>query len=240
MEGYRILDWDTDFFGFKVAFLTLTNPDIHQLKKTIDCLRQNDVKLAYWSSQNITPDIKYNIEQMNGYLVDKKTTFTLKTENVERGKCIQYDILEPYCSTINRPELEALAIHCGKYSRFAIDPKIPYKKFMELYTIWINRSIKKEIADEVFVIREQGKTVGVVTVSGKGEKGYINLIAVDENMNGKGYGEILVRGAQHWFITQGYNVSQVVTQWENIPACNLYRKCGYSLEKIDFFYHLWL
>ena len=68
----------------------------------------------------------------------------------------------------------------------------------------------------------------------------IGLIAVNRNYRGKRFGEMLVRHAQYWFINNGYNIGQVVTQGTNIPACNLYKKCGYSVEKVEYFYHFWL
>lgn len=137
-------------------------------------------------------------------------------------------------------DLEALAIQSGPYSRFSVDPKLPEEKFIELYKIWINRSLKKEIADEVLVIREGENVVGMVTLGEKDGKGDIGLIAVERDRRGRKYGEALVRAAQCWFIRRGYEFGQAVTQGGNIPACSLYKKCGYSVEKVEYFYHFWL
>jgi dTDP-4-amino-4,6-dideoxy-D-galactose acyltransferase len=80
----------------------------------------------------------------------------------------------------------------------------------------------------------------MVTLGEKEKRADIGLIAVNTNYRGKKIGETLVRASQMWSIEQGYKFAQVVTQGSNAAACSLYKKCGYALEKVEFFYHFWL
>jgi dTDP-4-amino-4,6-dideoxy-D-galactose acyltransferase len=80
----------------------------------------------------------------------------------------------------------------------------------------------------------------MVTLDEENGRGNIGLIAVGRNYRGKEYGQKLVRASQRWFISHEYNHGQVVTQRQNLPACNLFSKCGYSIEKVEYFYHFWL
>jgi dTDP-4-amino-4,6-dideoxy-D-galactose acyltransferase len=137
-------------------------------------------------------------------------------------------------------DIEGLAIESGEYSRFSVDTNLPREKFVDLYKIWINRSLSKEIASEVLVIREEDRVVGMVTLDDKNGRGEIDLIAVNRNCRRKKYGEKLVRAAQHWFLANGFEFGEVVTQGANIPAIKLFKKCGYSIESIKYFYHFWL
>jgi len=239
MKDYRILEWDTDFFGFRVALITLPSLKAAQLDATLLNMRQDGVKLAYWPSESYCmPDIEAN--ELGGYLVDMETTFVVGLHNMKIGDFRGTANIEPYNRTMSTSDIAAIAIQSGEYSRFVVDPNITKQKFIDLYTIWINRSLKKEIADEVLVIREHEDIVGVVTLGAKNGRGDIGLIAVDRRLRGRGYGETLVRASQRYFIKNGYMYGQVVTQQANVAACNLYKKCGYSIESVKYYYHFWL
>ena len=84
------------------------------------------------------------------------------------------------------------------------------------------------------------KIVGMVTVGMKNGRGDIGLVAVHESMRGKNVGVNLTRAAQKWAIGKGCRYAQVVTQGNNLAACKLYEKCGYRVESIVNFYHIWI
>ena len=46
--------------------------------------------------------------------------------------------------------------------------------------------------------------------------------------------------AHRWFIDQGCQECQVVTQRANRRSCRLYARCGYRVEQVQRFYHFWL
>jgi dTDP-4-amino-4,6-dideoxy-D-galactose acyltransferase len=137
-------------------------------------------------------------------------------------------------------DLEALAVQSGAFSRFRVDPRIPDAQFEQLYRTWVRNSIRREMADEVLVVREGQRTVGFLTLKADGESGRIELLAVDVESRGKGYGVELVRAAEECFRAMGCDSGSVVTQAANRPACRLYRKCGYEIVLTEYFYHFWL
>jgi len=234
---YQILDWDTDFFGMVVARITEPTLNEQELADILFELKAKNAALVYWPSNREFQ--KDAIKRLGGNLVDKKTTFVMDFGSLNFEEIISTDIVEFYTESMSHKEIEDLAIQSGEYSRFAVDRNIPRDKFVALYSIWINRSLRKEIAEEVLVIREGERVVGMVTLGNKNGRGDIGLIAVDKDHRAKKYGEKLVRAAQHWFVKNGYEFGQVVTQGMNLPACNLYKKCGYSVENEEYFYHFW-
>lgn len=234
---YQILDWDSNFFGFSVARINNPNLAKEKLVNSLSDLSLKGIKLIYWPASNEYSENE--ITDLGGSLVDLKTTFKMDFDGVNPEDFISTDEVEAYSDSMPFESFEELAVQSGEYSRFAVDPRIPREKFFELYRIWIARSLKKEIAREVLVLRESNRVVGMVTLGEKDGRGDIGLIAVDASSRGKSYGEKLVRSAQRWFIKNGYTVGQVVTQGNNIPPCMLYKKCGYSVEKVEYFYHFW-
>ncbi len=238
MKCYRILEWDTDFFGFRVAQFTLSNLEIERLEAILFDMRHDGVKLAYWpSDSHCLTDIE--AKDIGGYFVDKKTTFVIDLDEIMIDDFNETAVVEPYNSTMS-VDIEDLAVQSGEYSRFVVDPNITKDKFIDLYTIWFNRSLRKEIADEVLVIREYMNIVGMITLGVKNGRGNIGLMVVDRSYRGRGYAEALLRASHRYFINRGYMYGQVVTQGKNIFACNLYKKCGYSIETVKYFYHFWL
>lgn len=234
---YQILDWDTDFFGLKVARITEPTLEEQELSEIISDLKAKGVNLVYWSSSREIEEVI--LKQYDGILADKKITFTIDLESLNYKKHISTDIVEAFKQSMRISDIQNLAFQSGEHSRFVVDNKIPREKFLGLYSTWIRRSLNKEISEEVFVIRDGKRVVGMVTLGNKNGRGDIGLLAVDRNYRGKQYGQKLVHASQLWFINSGYQFSQVVTQGANIPACNLYKKCGYSVEAVEYFYHFW-
>jgi len=235
---YKILDWDSDFFGTKVARITEQNLTAEQLTNLIYELQRKFVKLVYWSS-----DQKYNgnlIKRLSGNLLDNKITFAIDFNTVDLDDFNSSAIVEIYSESMPLSELEDLAVQSGEYSRFAADPNIPHSKYIALYKTWITHSVTKKLAHEVLVIRENKHIVGMITLGENNGRGDIGLIAVNSKQRGKKYGQKLIYAAQQWFVQNEYRFGQIVTQEKNTPACNLYKKCGYSVEKIEYFYHFWL
>jgi dTDP-4-amino-4,6-dideoxy-D-galactose acyltransferase len=145
---------------------------------------------------------------------------------------------ESYSENYPNKKLIDLAIESGIYSRFNVDPKIGRKKFEELYTRWIIKSVSKEIADDVLVYKIGGEIAGFVTVGQKNGRADIGIIAVDKSYRGKGIGKTLMKTAENFYFDK-LKLIQVVTQGHNLPAIKLYEGCEFKIEKVEFLYHLW-
>ena len=108
-----------------------------------------------------------------------------------------------------------------------------------MYTLWMINSINRKIAKEVLVFTEGNDIAGFVTLGEKNNRADIGIIAVDLNFRGKGIGKTLMYSAEKWFSNLGYQSIQVVTQGDNSPACRLYESCGYKVDTVSYFYHIW-
>lgn len=243
MQNYKILDWDSNFFGFTVALILPRKLTENELTETIEQMKQYGVTLAYWASEPEDKDSQACAQSRNAFLADRKATYVIPSAKIKtNSKCFTKGnlLVEEYPYLVPTDELIDLALQAGEFSRFKIDPLIPDVKFVELYKLWINRSVAREIADTVFVIRREEKIAGMVTVGEKNGRADIGLIAVDRSMRGQSAGTALVEAAQNWGLINGYSAAQVVTQGDNLSACRFYEKCGYSLDKVENVYHFWI
>jgi len=233
---FEILQWDSSTFEIPTAMITKKLHSEEQFRSLVVGLKNAGIRLAYYFSPVKLGDFA---EDLGGSLVDRKTTFYQSTKDFLKQEIPEAGAVEPYDQDTATEDMVSLAVQSGVYSRFAVDPFFPRKKFEHLYTVWLNRSIKKEIADEVFVSKQDGKITGFITVGSNNDIGEIGLIAVNAAHRRKNNGKFLVQNALHWCGRMGLAGCRVVTQEDNIPACKLYIKCGFEIQKKVFVYHFW-
>ena len=222
--SYQLLDWDSKNFGFKVSKIIGGEHDQKMLEAILRENQKQQVKLSYYFAvEKLAPEV---IDKLGGSLVDEKVTYIIDLTN-QKLLNTKDESVESY-------------IQSGLYSRFSVDSKFPQDKFEAMYRQWIYGSMQKTIAKELLVIREDTSVVGIITLGDKSGRGDIGLVAVDSTCRGKQYGTRLVKSAINWFAKNQYTLVQVVTQGVNKPACNLYEKCGFSREKVEYVYHFWL
>ena len=234
---HQLLKWDTDSFGYKTGQIIPENLSRTQLKTILTEMRDEKFQLVYWASEQ---QPEYDIQPLSGLLVDKKITYAtaIKDDIFPMNK--QLSIAIPFQKSYSFDQLEQLAIQSGIYSRFNVDPRFPHEKFIHLYKEWIRKSVSHELADEILVTLSKDKITGMVTPAIKNGTGSIGLIAVEKNFRGQKLGQHLIYSALGWFFRHGCQRAEVVTQGNNLPACRLYEKCGFHVEKTAYFYHFWL
>lgn len=127
-----------------------------------------------------------------GVKTDAKTTYELSLAKLDASalfKCAynaddDIRIRIEYKSTHNsNPKLRDLAVTSGEWSRFRVDTNIPTHVYTSIFEAWINNSVNRSIADEVFVasLASTGEDVGFVTVKRREHIVNIGLLAVDGN-----------------------------------------------------------
>lgn len=238
MNNTQLLDWDSQVLGLAVAKILTTPLAAQQLATLLQTLKTQGVTLVYWLIDSKDALSQQAAQDCEGFLADEKLTYcldlmTLPPLSPDKG-------VEIYSEHTANAELEAIAIEISQFSRFAHDPKLSTEQVNKLYKAWINNACKKIVAKAILVIKEQSSIAGMVVIDDKQGRGDLSLVGVAPAYQGQGLGKRLVHAAQHWCLEHDYFISQVVTQKTNPKACRLYERCGYQLEKMEYFYHFWL
>jgi len=239
MNRFQILDWDSKFFGIPVAQILPAKLSVGELNQVISHMKKENVKLAYWPSDPNDEGSQRGAQVFHGFLADKKVTFVNEISHIYQQSDSNGWIIEEYTETLPCTDMENLAVQAGICSRFKRDFRIPERKFVDLYLRWIRNSVNRQMADVVLVAHLSGNIVGMITVVEKNGRGCIGLLAVNEDMQGKTLGVALMQAAHAWARRRELMSAQVVTQEENIASCTLYKKCGYRVKKVEYFYHFW-
>lgn len=230
--GIIPLDWDSEFFGLRIAKAVVSSEkDVVTLTQRARNLRKH-FDLIYIFSEPVI-DIPFE----NARLVDSKVVFS--TDHLrEYEDCPAIVLWESPDVT---DSLVSLALVSGRrYSRFKTDFRLPAGSYERLYTRWIEQSVNKSIATEVFCYLMEGRPRGLLTLDRKNELSTIGLVAVDEECQHQGIGTGLIRQAVSYVHKHGGERISVATQLDNKPACQLYSKCGFSLESVTKIWHWWL
>ena len=238
MNKYIPLDWDSEFFGFKVARLMADEIQPLDLKQVLYSLKKDSFKLVYFFVPPANPGLNKAAKENQGVLVDVKVTYFAGINKNPRLD-IHPDIIEYRGDRVDGQMID-LSLQSGKYSRFKIDRHFKPNRFADLYTLWIKNSVNKKIADSVLVYRPGSTIKGMITLSVQSGMGKIGLIGVDRGERGRNIGSELIKAAKNFFLNRDIFTVNVVTQGRNEAACKFYEKNGFSVGKKENVYHFWL
>jgi dTDP-4-amino-4,6-dideoxy-D-galactose acyltransferase len=223
---FNYLEWDSSFFGKKICKVDANSSD--SLTDIKDHMEKEGIDMCYIFSK----DKMEHFELEGAKLVDEKTIFS---KPVMAESKLDTKQINSY-SGIATDQLKSLALLSGTFSRFRIDEMLNHK-FKDLYTIWLERSLKHEIADDVLIFYENSEMAGFVSYKIVGDVCIIGLIAVDAKYQGLKIGTKLLRAVEECCLRAGAKKIDVATQGLNKQACAFYEKAGYLVTKVENIYH---
>jgi dTDP-4-amino-4,6-dideoxy-D-galactose acyltransferase len=220
LAGPEVLEWDSEFFRIPIGRVEVDYfaPDFeHELKpwcaeRRIACL------YVLGPSDGEAPP------------VDLRVTYEW---DVEGGEAPAPVVRLAVGKDI--PALETLARVSHRDSRFYADGRFDKTRCDDLYATWIRRSVEGW-ADAVWVAVHDGEPAGYLTCH---RQGAIGLVAMAQHARGRGLGRQLMNASKNYFRANGVGRVQVVTQGRNTGARALYESCGFRLEGVRYWYHLW-
>jgi dTDP-4-amino-4,6-dideoxy-D-galactose acyltransferase len=238
-SGCAILGWDSDFFGLRIARFTgpcYTRADAVATRQfcadhAIDCVY---ILLDAADAASVE-----TAQDGGARFVDLRTTFEAPLLPVP-------DVIGPHAAGEIRPATEhdvpalrRLAATSHRDTRFYADSRFDVDLVDLLYQTWIEKSWRG-YADAVLAFELAGEAAGYVTCHlDDGVTGRIGLIAVRQDLRGRGVGLRLLRAAREWFTNAGCRGWTVVTQGSNVPALRLYQNDGFRTTAVQVWLHLW-
>lgn len=233
-EQIEYLVWDSNFFKKKIGSIFVKNID--SLKEILKESTISGFQLVYVFCNNDLFVHDSVLGQYNGKLIDIKILYEKEIKILKE----QSIFVSEYKNKELTTELELLAYEAGRYSRFKLDKNFEKNDFYRMYKIWIKESLEHQMADNVFVVKEDDIIKGMITLKDNNENGNIGLCAVSPDMQNRGYGKALVTTCENELYHKGIFKLDVPTQAGNINACKFYEKCGFYKKEITNIYHFWL
>lgn len=247
------LDWDSRTFGFAIGKLVHragsdSDSSCAGWQEALAAARLDRLQLVYGDADpEVLPEPAL-LDEFGGSRVADAVLYAGDVTELARGGDAANGGVTPLISSVEElppdapcdADLMRLSFAAGAHSRFCVDPRFPRAGFERLYRTWIERSVRREIADKVFVWRGDGRIRGLVTTDVRAGTGRIGLLAVDESIRGRGVGGGLVRAAARWMAEIGATRCEVGTQRGNGAACAFYERVGFNAASVRATYHFWL
>lgn len=231
----KILEWDSDFLGIKVASNTIDSMHHKTFSTLKGEMNKKGIDLCYLVSSDPLSEIDLNSENITTHseiILFTKTELTYKSE-------LKHKIAVFHKDEFISERFYKIVIGAGHKSRFKKETKFVQNEFERLYRLWIERSVKRIIADEVLVVKIKDDVVGMVTFKISNKILTIGLIGVDPDYRGHNIGTSLINAIENYAIEQKITRINVSTQGDNTGAINFYDKNHYVIENNKFIYHLW-
>jgi dTDP-4-amino-4,6-dideoxy-D-galactose acyltransferase len=230
------LEWDSSFFGSRIARLQRGRLDAATLNEALVWCRDNHIDCLYFLA-DADHAATVRLAESDGFqLTDVR--MTLKRAIGEA------DALTPPSDGIRLAReqdltaLRAIARMAHHDSRFYFDEHFDREKCDLLYQTWIENSFHG-FAQAVLVAEVEGRAAGYLTCHLKGMESQIGLVGIAAEYQGRGLGSRLIRHSLSWSREQGATRAVVVTQGRNLAAQRLYQRNGFISSSLQLWYHLW-
>lgn len=233
----EFLEWDTAFFGRRIARATLHRLDESTAAAVKAWCIENRIECLYFLADADDPATAHIAESTGMHLQDIRVTFEYK---LDENAPIP-DTTVRLARADDHPELIETARQSYGVSRYYADPCFTDAQSDALYKTWMQKSLNG-YADAVLVADLDGAAAGFVTchLNTETQIGSIGLVGVAPEARGHGIGLKVVNGSLHWFRDKNMNKVTVVTQGRNIAAQRLYQRAGFVTQAVQLWYHFWL
>jgi dTDP-4-amino-4,6-dideoxy-D-galactose acyltransferase len=241
IERCRVLDWDSTFFGLRIARLEGSRLRAAELEALWQWCRNEQIDCLYFLADNSSQETIETAERAAFGFKDLRVTYERKSlaaaspnpielANAVRVRLHRDSDVEP---------LVKIARHAHTDSRFFFDRRFDPVKAALLYETWIRKACENEVGC-VFVGEFRGRPAGYLAATMLDDHtGQIGLVAVDESFHGKGIGGAMLNESLRWLTERGAARITVVTQGRNVPAQRLYQRAGFLTRDSACWYHRW-
>ncbi|HDZ17492.1 hypothetical protein LCGC14_0712420 [marine sediment metagenome] len=229
---FKILPWDSSFFGYSIARLDYFYLNKDLFKFCIKKAKEENIECIYFTSNSNLQELNesnrlIDIEIRNNYSRDLREVDLNKNLSIELATSKDISKIKDIASEAFR-----------NMTRFYFDPHFKNEKVDELYIKWVDK-LYYDSDSEIIIIKVNKNIAAFNGITIKEESARITLIAVNELFRRKGYGERIIDHAIQFLIKKNIRKIKVSTQKKNLAANNLYSKLEFKLTNKKYLYHWW-
>lgn len=181
----NVCEWDSRFFGYPVAALTLepSNAHLERIHAAIQDATRTGIRLLYLFLPMPDHTLREPLEKLGFLSVGQKVEFAQPVAPPPQPNA------DPDISLCQTPgdALKQLALASGQHSRFRLDPGFRNREFERLYEEWLFSSLRGDNNKRVFVAGDSVAPVGLLTLEPGRDAARIGLFATHAAHRGKGF-----------------------------------------------------
>jgi ribosomal protein S18 acetylase RimI-like enzyme len=178
--------------------------------------------------------------QANGYGFIEETVKPyqpdLQNSDFDYRKYMKYPLRASGTGDIEK--IRGIAYRTFTLDRFHRDRRFSGDKASERYSYWVNNSYHS--GEDVLILDGDGAILGFAVVGFTGDGASIGLIGMDDVYKGRGLGMNLLAATCQYVRDKGAKELSTTVSLNNIPALNLYSKCGFKFRDPVYVLHKWM
>ncbi len=234
------LEWDSQFWGFPVAYMACRYLTDSIVFRTSRFIKANDIRVVkYLCNCHDNRSVKKATEE--GFLfadirltfekgLDEKSSVDL-APGMKLGLAKDADI----------SGLREIAKVLYKDSRYYFDENFDKQKVSEFYQGWVEKAVQGQYDDECLCLYDKKTPLGFCTLRYHPSKvADIGLIGFSNKSQGKGLGRKMLCFVFNRLIDKGIKKVCVVTQGRNYIAQRFYQRAGFITKTTELWYHKWI
>ncbi len=239
VELVKKLDWDSQFFGVNVAYVSCLHLSENINKAISRYVVSNDIHLIEYLC-NCHDRRSVLIAEREGFnFVDIRLTFSRALTGL---KPLAPDVGLAFrkAGESDIKKLELMAEDMYAKSRYFFDDNFGAGKAREFYRSWIGKAARGQFDDECWCMAEDDLIGAFCSIRyAQGSTATIGLLGVDKAFAGRGIGRQMVARVMEMLAAKGITELSVVTQGRNYAAQNLYQSAGFRTKETQLWYHKW-
>lgn len=242
LEWCEFLEWDSAFFGKRIARLNLHTLEPDTLKQAFQWCREESIDCLYFLAESNDPQTIQLTELNRFHLVEVRYILERSLKNWDPDTRL-HDAMDVLIREPKPEDIEILQnIARTSYvdSRFYFDPHFPEEKWGDYYATWVKKSCSGG-ADLALVAEKEGQVVGYITgtVDREQNQGIYELTGVKMSERRSGVGQELFRSGLDWYVQHGVDYLWVATQGRNIATQRMIQRHNFLSKSCRLYYHKW-
>ena len=231
-------EWDTDFFGFGVGYLSCRHlSESIAYRSNLFALRKRLRVVEYLCNCHDRRSI-LAAEQENYRFADIRLSFKkeLRQHPVPDFSGLNFGLAR----SEHIPALRELADGAYTDSRYFFDQSFPLIKVKELYPLWLEKAVYGRYDHECYCFFEHDTPIGFCTIRYQSPMiASIGLFGLKREFQGRGLGKKLIGLVENELSKKSFQSLTVVTQGRNYAAQRTYQSSGFRTLATEIWYHKW-
>ncbi len=241
-EPCQFLEWDTLFFGCRIARLNGSRLTERSLNRVLKWCQKQEIDCLYFLADSDDPRTVWLAHAHDFQLVEVRITLErwLKDWDPVTRPHDAPGVVIREARPDDIPALQAIARTSYLDSRFYFDPNFSEEKWSEYYATWVNNSCSGG-ADLAIVAVKDEETVGYITglIDRHTNQGIYELTGVTDSARRGGIGQELFRSGLDWYVRHGVDYLWVATQGRNIATQRMIQRHGFLSKSCQLYFHKW-
>jgi dTDP-4-amino-4,6-dideoxy-D-galactose acyltransferase len=241
-ELCKFLEWDTEFFGHRIARTHVARLDIDTVEAIYAWCEDQSIECLYFLADSDDPATIRMAESRDFRLVEVRINLerSLKDWDPETRPKAAEDILIREVRPEDVPILQTIARNSYVDSRFYFDNCFSEEKWQAYYATWVKKSCEGG-ANLALAAVKDGQVLGYITglVAKDKPEGQYELTGVEPTARRSGIGQELFRSGLDWYVRSGIEYIWVATQGRNEATQRMIQRHGFLTRSCQLYYHKW-